>query len=156
MEILMKPHHFLDIIKLYGAGLEKFIPDIERGHDFWKIGNMVLENPDLIFRLTAGNDSICVPCKFNEKEKCIDVVEIDLGEMPKDEFNKAIDGNIFRKLGIEEGAVFSAREFCRLAKEKLGKEDIFEIWNQKSEAETEKRCEMLFAGFEKYLERAGK
>ena len=32
-EIIIKPHHFIDIIKLYGAGIERFIPDEPMGHD---------------------------------------------------------------------------------------------------------------------------
>ena len=35
-EIIIKPHHFIDIIKLYGAGIERFIPDEPMGHDFYK------------------------------------------------------------------------------------------------------------------------
>lgn len=25
--IIIKPHHFMDIIKLYGSGIEVFVPD---------------------------------------------------------------------------------------------------------------------------------
>lgn len=25
--ILIKPHHFIDIIKLYGSGIDRFVPD---------------------------------------------------------------------------------------------------------------------------------
>ena len=37
----IKPHHFLDILKLYGNGLESFTEDQRYGHDFWKIGNLI-------------------------------------------------------------------------------------------------------------------
>ena len=39
-KIIIKPHHFLDIIKLHGAGLNTFIPDKKMKHDFYKIGNI--------------------------------------------------------------------------------------------------------------------
>ena len=38
-EIIIKPHHFIDIIKLYGAGIERFVPDEPMGHDFYKVAN---------------------------------------------------------------------------------------------------------------------
>ncbi len=44
--ITIKPHHFMDIIKLYGAGIESFVPDEKLGHDFYRIGNLRL-SPNL-------------------------------------------------------------------------------------------------------------
>lgn len=35
--ILIKPHHFIDIIKLYGSGIDRFVPDEKMGHDFYFI-----------------------------------------------------------------------------------------------------------------------
>ena len=35
--ILIKPHHFIDIIKLYGSGIDRFVPDEKMGHDFYKV-----------------------------------------------------------------------------------------------------------------------
>ena len=46
--ITIKPHHFLDIIKLYGNGLEKFVPDKNYGHDFYKVGNIILAKYNII------------------------------------------------------------------------------------------------------------
>lgn len=31
--ILIKPHHFMDIIKLYGTGIHTFVPDEKMGHE---------------------------------------------------------------------------------------------------------------------------
>lgn len=28
MEIVIKPHHYMDMIKLYGSGLDRFVPDL--------------------------------------------------------------------------------------------------------------------------------
>lgn len=30
-KILIKPHHFIHIIKLYGSGIERFVPDEKNG-----------------------------------------------------------------------------------------------------------------------------
>lgn len=62
--VTIKPHRFMDIIKLYGGGLERFVPDPAMGHDFYRIGNLVLENPELPLRLTTEGDDICKPCKY--------------------------------------------------------------------------------------------
>ena len=51
--ILIKPHHFIDIIKLYGAGIEKFVPDEKMGHDFYKVANMIIDNPLITLKLTV-------------------------------------------------------------------------------------------------------
>lgn len=32
--MVIKPHHFMDIIKLYGGGIQVFVPDTDYGHDF--------------------------------------------------------------------------------------------------------------------------
>ena len=42
-EILIKPHHFVDIIKLYGSGIEVFVPDEKMGHDFYKVANEIIK-----------------------------------------------------------------------------------------------------------------
>ena len=43
-KITIKPHHFMDIIKLYGSGLEVFVPDEKIGHDFYKLDINKLSN----------------------------------------------------------------------------------------------------------------
>ena len=45
--ILIKPHHFIDIIKLYGSGIDRFVPDEKMGHDFYKVANEIIENPSV-------------------------------------------------------------------------------------------------------------
>ena len=35
--IVIKPHHLLDIFKLYGKGIENFIPDKNYNHNFYLI-----------------------------------------------------------------------------------------------------------------------
>ena len=40
MDIVIKPHHLLDIFKLYGKGIENFVPDKNYNHNFYFIGNV--------------------------------------------------------------------------------------------------------------------
>ena len=63
--ILIKPHHFIDIIKLYGSGIDRFVPDEKMGHDFYKVANEIIDNPSVGLKLTIGGDDICKPCKNN-------------------------------------------------------------------------------------------
>jgi hypothetical protein len=153
--LLMKPHHFLDIIKLYGAGFKEFVPDEKFGHNFWKVGNWIIQKPTTSMKLTVDNDFICVPCKFSNGKICIDTTFVNSGEISKDKFNKTIDKRIFKKLGLDANSKITALEFCKLAKEKLNAENIFEIWKEKSTEETKERARLLFLGIEKYLARYG-
>ena len=51
--ILIKPHHFIDIIKLYGSGIDRFVPDEKMGHDFYKVANEIIDNPSVDLREVA-------------------------------------------------------------------------------------------------------
>lgn len=71
----IKPHHFLDMIKLHGAGLEVFVPDEKMGHDFYRVANEIMQNPQVELTLTIGGDDVCKPCRFY-REHCTDAVGI--------------------------------------------------------------------------------
>ncbi len=148
--LLIKPHHFLDIIKLFGSGLDKFIPNVEYGHDFWKVGNEILENPNVRLELTIDNDAICIPCKFNNGSTCSGITSADSKEISKDEWNKIIDQRLLKILGLDNGVKLSALELCKLTKKKIGQKDIFEVWKEKPNEITEKRAAFLILGIEKY------
>lgn len=151
--LLIKPHHFLDIIKLFGSGLDSFVPNVEYRHDFWKVGNEILKNPSVQLELTLDNDAICVPCKFSSGLICTGVTSADSKEISKDEWNKMIDQRLLDILQIEKETKISALELCRLAKEKLTRENIFAVWKEKPIEITEKRATFLILGIEKYLEK---
>lgn len=71
-EIIIKPHHFIDIIKLYGAGIERFISDEFMGHDFYKVANELIDHPTINVKLTVY-DGICRPCK-KYNGRCVDAL----------------------------------------------------------------------------------
>ncbi len=74
-KIIIKPHHFMDVIKLYGKGIEVFVPDKKMGHDFYKVANEIISNKNITLQLTIDADDICKPCK-SHKEQCIDSLTI--------------------------------------------------------------------------------
>jgi len=149
-EIFLKPHHFLDIIKLYGSGVEKFKPDKKYGHDFYKVGNLILKNPNVIICLTVKADDICNPCKFLKRGRCTDLVTESLGYSLKQNWNEAIDKRILKTLGLEEGGQLTAIKFCQLAKEKLRAADIRKIWRERPAEEVKSRIKNLMSGLERY------
>ncbi len=151
--LLIKPHHFLDVIKLFGSGLERFVPNLEYGHDLWRVGNEILDNPDVQLELTIDNDAICAPCRFNGGSACSDVASAHVTGISKDEWNKRIDQRLLALLGLETGARLSARELGRLAKQKLAPEDVFEVWKEHPIEVTTKRAGFLMAGLQKYTQR---
>ena len=150
-KIFLKPHHFLDILKLYGTGLEKFIPDKKYGHDFYKIGNIILKNPLAIIRLTTGVDDICKPCYFLKNNKCINKMQNYFVYPSKQEWNKIIDERILKKLNLKKGHEASTINFCKYIQKKLTRNDIIDIWKERPRDEVEKRIKYLLAGLNKYI-----
>lgn len=150
--ISVKPHHLLDIIKLYGAGLDRFVPDPNHHHDFFRIGNITLKHPETIVKFTLGSDAVCTPCKFNQNDCCLDKV---VGNPPpyqsKGVWNKTIDKRLMKILSIKENEEMTMRDYCQLAFEKLNPSNMKKIWKERPTQETANRTKFLFAGLQKYL-----
>jgi hypothetical protein len=150
--ISIKPHHLLDIIKLYGAGLNHFVPDPSHQHDFYRVGNIALKNPNTIVMFTIGNDAICTPCKFNQNHYCMDVVANNPSKFQsKDVWNKTIDKRLMKILGINENDQMTIHEYCQLAFTRLNPGNIKEIWKERPDKETANRTALLLKGLKKYL-----
>ena len=67
--MVIKPHHFMDIIKLYGGGIQVFVPDTDYGHDFYRAANEIIGNHRIQIKVTSGADDICGPCRFLGSDK---------------------------------------------------------------------------------------
>ena len=76
--ILIKPHHFIDIIKLYGSGIDRFVPDEKMGHDFYKVANEII---DKLQKLAIA--------KYEEKE--VEIGNEDLRELERVVMLKVVD-----------------------------------------------------------------
>lgn len=147
--IVIKPHHFLDIIKLYGSGINVFVPDKEYGHDFYRVGNIILKNKKTSLVLTLNGDDICQPCKYFENGKCIDTSGNDKHYNSKEEWNKIIDTKLFDQLGLKEGQRITALHLCWIVNDKL--RNVYEIWEGEPPKKTKNRKKNLFEGVYKYI-----
>ena len=99
--ILIKPHHFIDIIKLYGSGIDRFVPDEKMGHDFYKVANEIIDNPSVDLKLTIDGDDICKPCK-KYHEQCVDPLMHIQGYTSKDVYNKTLDKRIIKLYNLTD------------------------------------------------------
>lgn len=146
-EILIKPHHFIDIIKLYGSGIKKFVPDEKMQHDFYKVANEIINNPTINLKLTIYGDDICKPCK-KYQSKCMDDLTHIPGYTSKDIYNITLDKRIIEMYNLNDEN-YTAIEFCSIILE--NKENIFKIWAEEENSVTEKRYELFVKGAKKFL-----
>ena len=148
--LLIKPHHFLDIIKLYGAGLTEFVPDPDYGHDFYKVGNLVLQQKETPLLLTVGGDAICQPCKHFQQGKCVDGLEHHHQYTRKNDWNRTVDTRLLTRLKLQEEQQLTALQLCQTASELLTPAVIDEIWKEEPADKTILRTQYLQEGFRRY------
>lgn len=146
--ITIKPHHFMDIIKLYGSGLEKFVPDLKMEHDFYKVGNAILENKNIQLTLTTQGDDICKPC-VKYQEHCIDELIHIPSFTRKNDYNIMLDKRIMALYHLEKDK-YTAFELCSILYENM--RFIFEVWKEENDEVTNRRFELFRKGAERYLE----
>ena len=147
--IVIKPHHFLDIIKLYGAGLDVFVPDEKMGHDFYRIGNLILENKNVVIKLTVDADDICVPCKYCVNHRCIDSLENIPGYVEKGLYNRMLDLRIIEYFSLDLEKDYTALELCRIYLSDL--DFIYEVWQEENNEKTNERYRLFSIGAKKYV-----
>lgn len=151
-KVTIKPHHLLDIVKLYGAGIVKFVPNPKYNHDFYRIANIVMKKPKLIVTFTKGVDDICTPCIFNKDGFCTDTTKGNPHKYSsKDWWNKTIDGRIMDTLNIKEGDKMTVLKYFELAQTDLTPKKISAIWKERPKEETKRRKELLKLGLAKYI-----
>lgn len=147
--IKIKPHHFMDIIKLYGAGIEEFVPDEKMGHDFYRVANLIVNSSNIELNLTIEADDICKPCKMCNDNICIDKLEHIEKFDSKDAYNKTLDIRLINILKLDIDKIYSAKELCEIMLE--NHHHIFNVWIEESSMITQKRHDMFLAGAYKYL-----
>ena len=152
--MVIKPHHFMDIIKLYGGGIQVFVPDTDYGHDFYRAANEMIGNHRIQIKVTSGADDICGPCRFLGSDKtCTDCISHIKGIRSKNSYNKMLDCRVMDILGLGEDAVYTAEELCRIMGDCPGL--VADVWKEEAEAcrETARKRQQLFeAGVRKYLD----
>lgn len=148
--MLIKPHHFIDIIKLYGAGVEHFVPDEPFGHDFYRVANEILANPDAPLQLTICGDDICKPCNRFDGTSCTDALQSVPGFRQKEAYNQLLDSRIIEILGLDVQRSYSARE---LLAHMQAKDDLIAlVWREEEDATTAKRNTLFWQGCQKLLD----
>ncbi len=152
--IKIKPHHFMDIIKLYGSGLDEFIPDQAYGHDFYIVANELVHKHDIELTLTDGEDDICRPCKFNKEGNCTDSISHIENIPSKDSYNKILDSRLIIMMNLSINKIYTAFELCNKMYEK--RNIIFSVWKEESDTVTQRRYELFCAGSLRYLNITGK
>lgn len=150
MTIAIKPHHLLDVFKLYGKGIYPFVPNFDYQHDFYLIGNLLLEKKTDMIILTSNSDDICKPCKYNNSGLCKDKLLID-SFTNKDEYNRFIDKNLLFQFELEENRIYIFNELLLLIKEKISLERISNIWCYNSKEDNELRFNNILNGIKKIL-----
>lgn len=149
MEITIKPHHFLDIIKLYGSGINIFVPDEKMNHDFYKIANMIIQDQHTIVHLTTGSDDICRPCKQCENGQCKDTLDTISNFKSKELYNHLLDTRLIETMNLDCSIKYEAWDLCSIMMKYHNKINF--IWNEESSAITEKRHQLFVKGAKKYL-----
>ena len=145
--IVIKPHHLIDIIKLYGAGVEHFVPDELYQHDFYKVANLMIENLDTELQFTIYGDDICRPCNRFKDSRCSDPLDHIRGYHCKDSYNQALDSRLINQLKLDQNAIYTAREFIEILSS--DRDIIFHVWLEEDSELTEKRNRLFQAGLKK-------
>lgn len=149
MGITIKPHHFMDILKLYGGGIEVFVPDEKMRHDFYKVGNMILGNHQALLTLTVGSDDICMPCNQCKASRCVDGLEHVPNFTSKERYNHELDTRIMDQLKLDCDRQYQAKTLCSIML--AHHEFIYSVWLEEDDGVTHKRHDLFVAGAEKYL-----
>ncbi len=91
-KLLLKPHHFLDIMKLYGAGVNYFTPDLRYGHDFYRVWNKTIDRRILdAMGLNEGDEMTAIAFAALAQEKLTPQIIFEVwNERPKEETEKRI------------------------------------------------------------------
>ena len=152
--IVIKPHHLIDIIKLYGAGVEHFVPDELYQHDFYKVANLMIENLDTELQFTIYGDDICIPCNRFKDSRCSDSLDHIRGYHCKDTYNQALDSRLIDQLKLDQYAVYTAREFIEILSR--DRDIIFHVWLEEDSELTEKRNRLFQSGLKKLRNVDGK
>lgn len=128
LTINIRPHHLLDVYKLYGRGIYPLSPDNEYGHDVYLIGNLLINHKVDSVILVNTADDICKPCKYYENGICIDSLHI--GEFKrKHDYNCFIDQKLLQYLQLGENTLYNLNALLSIIIETASLEMFCKIWS---------------------------
>lgn len=149
--IRIKPHHFVDIVTAIGAGQSAFRPH-PYGHAVHAVAAEILADRDVALEIELGADDICRPCRHNHDGVCVDTIDTSYRPAApplKRDWNLRIDRRWCERLGIAPGRRITARELCRLLRDRAG--DITDIYAEIPAGRTAERAANLKKGIEQFL-----
>lgn len=148
--LTIKPHHFIDIIKLYGGGIEIFREDKVYKHDFARVANEIINNKNIDIKITTHNDDICIPCKYSSYlDVCTDTITHIEGIDLKNDWNKILDERIIKYANLSLNKTYSATELCKILY--ICRECIYYVWQEEPYNTKNYRYVMFSIGSEKFL-----
>lgn len=151
MDIIIKPHHLLDIFKLYGRGIEEFVPDEKFNHNFYYIGNAVIQNKIDKIKFTYEKDDICKPCKYLIEGTCSDSFKYEDVFYSKNKYNEKIDTKLLRALNLDIHTAYTFKKIVILLNDQLTQELINIVWYNNTREENTVRYTYTKSGINKYI-----
>ncbi|MGL5435231.1 MAG: DUF1284 domain-containing protein [Lachnospiraceae bacterium] len=149
--ITIKPHHLLDIYKLHGAGIQHFAPNKKYRHDFYRIGNQILNHQVKYIQFTADADIICIPCRFCQEGICTDTFLHYGTETIKDGYNRQLDQKIIKLLNLKESTTYNYQHLLPLLSTHLTEPFINQVWTQNTKQDNQARYQKTIAGINKLI-----
>lgn len=150
MTVIIKPHHLLDVYKLYGRGIFPFSPDSEFEHDFYLIGNLLISRKVDSIVFTTKSDDICKPCKYHENGICTDSLDND-EFINKNDYNNFIDQKLLKYFRLDEDIAYDLNTILSLFIEKASLELFCEVWSSKHIDDNKLRFKNTLEGIKKYM-----
>ena len=149
--ILIKPHHFVDIMRALGSGNVDWKPH-SYGHNLHGVAARLVADCRATLQIELGADDICQPCIHNADGQCDDVIDTSFrpqAPRSKQEWNLLIDRRWCERLGIDQGDTFTARELCERIRDLGG--DLTRIYREIPADRTAHRQECLEKGIGRFL-----
>lgn len=149
--ILIKPHHFIDIVRALGDEQVEWKPH-HFGHNLHAVAERIVAHRDATLQIELGADDICGPCIHNVGGHCRDVIDTSFrpqAPRSKHEWNLLIDRRWCRALALAIGDRIAARQFC----ERLGRHlaQLPGIYRELPSEHLAARAEELQRGIKTYL-----
>ena len=149
MDIVIKPHHLLDIFKLYGKGIENFVPDKNYNHNFYFIGNAVIRNEVNKICFTYSYDDICKPCYHLKNSVCSDYFSADGVDINKNEYNEKLDIRLMKLLNLKFDEIYEFKDIIELFNSEVSLKLINLAWYSSNQDDNKIRYELTKKGIYK-------
>ncbi len=114
----LRPHHILDIISVYGKGIE-YKPH-PYGHSLHIVAPRLISNLNFKIKLVLDADGICEGCEHLLPDgKCKDVLPQLTPSPSKQAYNDVFDSRLFDELSIMPNTVITIHQFLAAVNEKV-------------------------------------